>query len=200
MEMSTQYAKAKAKSKTENQKPRICCCGDCQGLPVVNGMCVFYYTVSDPYMRGAVTTVLRNHPIYHKLLNYARLCTHYDPPKNSDEWKVIFGCAQLLERVKLLPEGVALSDKKLFKEFLDGMHRRKVGGVRFDATWIGMSLEEFLLAKVHEEARRVLMSSLDRESLLSSVDKEELEKRTKFHKEDFVEFSKLPMFNTKEVA
>ena len=199
MEMSTQYAKAKAKSKTENQKPRICCCGDCQGLPVVNGMCVFHYTVSDPYMRGAVTTVLRNHPIYHKLLNYARLCTHYDPPKNSDEWKVIFGCAQLLDRVKLLPEGVDLTDKKMFKEFIDGMHRRNVGGVCFDATWIGIALETFLVDRVMAEAHRVLESTKNIDSLLSSADKNEAEKHTKYRKADFVEFGKLPMFNP-EVA
>lgn len=200
MEMNTQYAKAKAKSKTENQKPRICCCGDCQGLPVVNGMCVFHYTVSDPYMRGAVTTVLRNHPIYHTLLNYARLCTHYDPPKNSDEWKVIFGCAQLLDRVKLLPEGVDLTDKKMFKEFIDGMHRRNVGGVCFDATWIGMALETFLVDRVMAEAHRVLESTKNIDSLLSSADKDEMEKRSKFRKSDFTEFAKLPMFNPKQEA
>ena len=198
MEMNTQYAKAKSNS--ENRKPRTCCSGDCQGLPVVNGMCVFHYTAPDSYMRGAVSKVLRAHPIYHTLLNYARLCAVYDPPNNSDEWKVIFGCAQLLDRVKLLPVGVDLDDKQMFKSLLDGMHRGNVGGVHFDATWIGMALEEFLLAKVHEEARKVLESSLDRESLLNSVDKSEMEKRSKYRKSDFVEFAKLPMFDKREVA
>lgn len=199
MELNTQYARAKAQQAKPKEPPK-CCCGDCQGLPVVNGMCVFHYTASDPYMRGAITTVLRAHPIYHTLLNYARLCTHYDPPNNPDEWKVIFGCAQLLDRVKLLPKGVDLDDKKMFALFIDGKSRQKLNGMSFDATWIGMELEEFLLAKVHEEAVRVLMSSLDRASLLSSADKEEMEKRTKYHKKDFVEFANLPMFKNREAA
>ena len=87
MELNTQYAKAK----TENKKPKDppkCVCGDCQGLPVFNKMCAFHAPAPDQYVRGAMTIVLRNHPIYHTLLNYARLCTHYDPPKNSDERKV----------------------------------------------------------------------------------------------------------------
>lgn len=200
MEMSTQYAKAKAKSKTENQKPRECSCGDCQGLPVVNGMCVFHFVANDPYLRGAVTSVLRKHPIYHTLLNYARLCTHYDPPNNSDEWKVIYGCAKLLERVNLLPEGVDLNDKEMLQVFIDGKHPKKPGDIRFNGTLIGMTLEEFLVGKIMEEAKKVLAASMDRESLLSSADKEEMAKRTKYHKQDFVEFGKLPMFNDREAA
>ena len=199
MEMTTQYAKAKAEQKKPKEPPK-CSCGDCQGFPVFNKMCAFHAAAPDQYVRGAVSIVLRNHPIYHTLLNYARLCTHYDPPKNSDEWKVIFGCAQLLERVKLLPEGVELSDKKLFKEFIDGMHRRNVGGIHFDATWIGMALETFLIDRVMAEAHRVLESTKNIESLLSSADKAEMDKRSKYRKEDFVEFGKLPMFNPKPEA
>ena len=198
MEMNTtQYAKAKTEKAKE---PARCCCGDCQGLPVFNQMCVFHSVAQDQYIRGAMTIVLRNHPIYHTLLNYARLCTQYDPPKNSDEWKVIFGCAQLLDRVKLLPEGVDLTDKKMFKEFIDGMHRRNVGGVCFDATWIGMALETFLVDRVMAEAHRVLESTKNIDSLLSSADKDEMEKRSKFRKSDFTEFAKLPMFNPKQEA
>lgn len=199
MEMNTtQYAKAKAEKKPI--EPARCCCGDCQGVPVFNKMCAFHAAAPDQYVRGAVSIVLRNHPIYHTLLNYARLCTHYDPPKNSDEWKVIFGCAQLLDRVKLLPEGVDLADKKMFKEFIDGMHRRNVGSVCFDATWIGMALETFLVDRVMAEAHRVLESTKNIDSLLSSADKTEMDKRSKYRKEDFVEFGKLPMFNPKPEA
>lgn len=198
MQMTTQYAKAKAQGKPK--EPPKCSCWDCQGVPVFNKMCAFHAAAPDQYVRGAVSIVLRNHPIYHTLLNYARLCTHYDPPKNSDEWKVIFGCAQLLERVKLLPEGVDLSDKKLFKEFIDGMHRRNVGGIHFDATWIGMALETYLVDRVLAEAHRVLESTKNIESLLSSADKAEMDKRSKYRKEDFVEFGKLPMFNPKPEA
>ena len=199
MEMNTtQYAKAKAEKKPI--EPARCCCGDCQGLPVFNKMCVFHSVAQDQYVRGAMTIVLRNHLIYRTLLNYARLCTHYDPPKNSDEWKVIFGCAQLLDRVKLLPEGVDRTDKKMFKEFIDGMHRRNVGGVCFDATWIGMALETFLVDRVMAEAHRVLESTKNIDSLLSSDDKDEMEKRSKFRKSDFTEFAKLPMFNPKQEA
>ena len=83
MEMNTtQYAKAKAEKKPT--EPARCSCGDCQGLPVFNKMCVFHSVAQDQYVRGAMTIVLRNHPIYHTLLNYARLCTHYDPPKSTD--------------------------------------------------------------------------------------------------------------------
>lgn len=199
MEMNTQYARAKAQQEKPNREPPKCVCGDCQGLPVFNKMCAFHSVAQDQYVRGAMTIVLRNHPIYHTLLNYARLCTHYDPPKNADEWKVIFGCAQLLDRVKLLPEGVDLTDKKMFKEFIDGMHRRNVGGVCFDATWIGMALETFLVDRVLAEAHRVLESTKNIDSLLSSADKTEMEKRSKFRKSDFTEFAKLPMFNP-EVA
>ena len=198
MQMTTQYAKAKAQGKPK--EPPKCSCGDCQGLPVFNKMCAFHSVAPDQYVRGAVSIVLRNHPIYHTLLNYARLCTHYDPPKNADEWKVIFGCAQLLERVKLLPEGVDLSDKKLFKEFIDGMHRRNVGGIHFDVTWIGMALETYLFDRVLAEAHRVLESTKNIESLLSSADKAEMDKRSKYRKEDFIEFGKLPMFNPKTEA
>lgn len=200
MEMNTQYARAKAQQETPKREPPKCVCGDCQGLPVFNKMCAFHAAAPDQYVRGAVSIVLRNLPIYHTLLNYARLCTHYDPPKNSDEWKVIFGCAQLLDRVKLLPEGVDLTDKKMFKEFIDGMHRRNVGGVCFDATWIGMALETFLVDRVMAEAHRVLESTKNIDSLLSSADKDEMEKRSKFRKSDFTEFAKLPMFNPKQEA
>lgn len=199
MELNTQFARAKAEQKKPKEPPK-CSCDDCQGLPVFNKMCAFHSVAPDQYVRGAVSIVLRNHPIYHTLLNYARLCTHYDPPKNADEWKVIFGCAQLLERVKLLPEGVDLSDKKLFKEFIDGMHRRNVGGIHFDATWIGMALETYLVDRVLAEAHRVLESTKNIESLLSSADKAEMDKRSKYRKEDFVEFGKLPMFNPKTEA
>lgn len=196
MEMNTtQYAKAKAENKPT--EPARCSCGDCQGLPVFNKMCVFHSVAQDQYVRGAMTIVLRNHPIYHTLLNYARLCTHYDPPKTTDEWKVIFGCAQLLDRVRLLPQGVDLSDKKMFKSLIDGMHRRNVGGVHFDATYIGMALETYLVDRVLAEAHRFLESTKNIDSLLSTADKAEMDKRSKFRKEDFVEFGKLPMFNPK---
>lgn len=201
MEMNTtQYAKAKAKKEKQPPEPKRCICGDCDGWPSFGGMCAFHAAAQDQYVRGAMTIVLRNHPIYHTLLNYARLCTHYDPPKNSDEWKVIFGCAQLLDRVKLLPEGVDLTDKKMFKEFIDGMHRRNVGGVCFDATWIGMALETFLVDRVMVEAHKVLEATANIDSLLSSADKTEMDKRSKFRKSDFTEFAKLPMFNPKQEA
>lgn len=199
MELNTQFARAKAEQKKLKEPPK-CSCGDCQGLPVFNKMCAFHSVAPDQYVRGAVSIVLRNHPIYHTLLNYARLCTHYDPPKTTDEWKVIFGCAQLLERVKLLPEGVDLSDKKMFKSLVDGMHRRNAGGVHFDATYIGMALETYLVDRVLAEAHRVLESTKNIESLLSSADKAEMDKRSKYRKEDFVEFGKLPMFNPKTEA
>lgn len=196
MELNTQYAKAKAENKKPKDPPK-CVCGDCKGVPVFNHMCAFHSVAPDQYVRGAVSIVLRNHPLYHTLLNYARLCTVYDPPKTTDEWKVIFGCAQLLERVKLLPEGVDLSDKKMFKSLIEGMHRRNVGGVHFDATYIGMALETYLVDRVLAEAHRVLESTKNIDSLLSSADKVEMDKRSKFRKEDFVEFGKLPMFNPK---
>lgn len=199
MELNTQFARAKAEQKKPKEPPK-CSCGDCQGLPVFNKMCAFHSVAPDQYVRGAVSIVLRNHPIYHTLLNYARLCTHYDPPKTTDEWKVIFGCAQLLERVKLLPEGVDLSDKKMFKSLIDGMHRRNVGGIHFDATWIGMALEAYLVDRVLAEAHRVLESTKNIESLLNSADKAEMDKRSKYRKEDFIEFGKLPMFNPKTEA
>lgn len=201
MEMNTtQYARAKAKAEKEKREPPKCAYGDCKGLPVFNGMCVFHSVAQDQYVRGAMNIVLRNHPLYHTLLNYARLCTVYDPPKNSDEWKVIFGCAQLLERVNLLPEGVDISDKKMFKSLIDGMHRSSVGGVKFDATYIGMALETYLVDRVLAEAHRVLESTANIDSLLSTADKAEIEKRTKYRKADFVEFGKLPMFNPKPEA
>ena len=80
------------------------------------------------------------------------------------------------------------------------MHRRNVGGIHFDATWIGMALETFLIDRVMAEAHRVLESTKNIESLLSSADKAEMDKRSKYRKEDFVEFGKLPMFNPKPEA
>ena len=199
MEMNTtQYAKAKAEKKPT--EPARCSCGDCQGVPVFNKMCAFHAAAPDQYVRGAVSIVLRNHPIYHTLLNYARLCIIYDPPQTSDEWKIVFNCAKLLERVNLLPEGVDLSDKKMFKSLIDGMHRSSVGGVKFDATYIGMALETYLVDRVLAEAHRVLESTANIDSLLSTADKAEIEKRTKYRKADFVEFGKLPMFNPKPEA
>lgn len=201
MEMNTtQYAKAKAKKEKQPPEPKRCICGDCDGWPSFGGMCAFHAAAQDQYVRGAMTIVLRNHPIYHKLLDYARICTQYDPPKNSDEWKVVRGCAELLERVKLLPEGVNMADKKQFRDCVDGIHMLRINGVRFDATYIGMALETFLVDRVLAEAHRVLESTKNIDSLLSTADKTEMEKRTKYRKADFVEFGKLPMFNPKPEA
>lgn len=199
MEMSTQYAKARMQQDSHTE-PKVCNCSGCNGIPVFNGMCVFHSVAQDQYVRGAMSVVLRNHPIYHKLLNTARLCMVYDPPKNSEEWKVVFYCAKLLDRVKLLPEGLDLSDKKLFQACVDGATRARINGKRFDATMIGMTLENFLVEHVLAEAHRVLESTKNIDSLLSSFDRAEEQKHAQFRKEDFAEFSRLPMFNPKPEA
>ena len=149
---------------------------------------------------GAMTIVLRNHPNYHRLLIYARLCTHYDPPRTNEEWKIVHSCAQLLNRIRFLPEGFDLSDSTRFKDAMLGSEKITTDTGRFCPTWIGMHIEELLVHRVVEEARKVLASSKDRESLLSSVDREEMLKRQKYHKEDFVEFGNLPMFQPKKEA
>lgn len=201
MEMTTKYAKAKAEKESKSDKPKFCSSTGCSGLPVFNGMCVFHAACGlDFYLKGAMTIVLRNHPNYHRLLNYARLCTHYDPPRTNEEWKIVHSCAQLLNRVELLPNGFDLSDDALFKDAMLGNEKIVTDSGRFCPTWIGMRLEELTVQRVVEEARKVLASSKDRESLLSSADREEMLKRRKYHKEDFVEFGNLPMFQPKKEA
>lgn len=199
MEMTTQYAKAKAEQKKPKEPPK-CSCWDCQGVPVFNKMCAFHAAAPDQYVRGAVSIVLRNHPIYHTLLNYARLCIIYDPPQTSDEWKIVFNCAKLLERAKLLPEGVDLTNNDQFRACVSGIPRLKVNGHHFDATFIGTVLQNFIVDRVLAEAHRVFESTKNIESLLSSTDKAEMDKRSKYRKEDFIEFGKLPMFNPKTEA
>ena len=58
-------------------------------------------------------------------------------------------------------------------------------------------LETYLVDRVLAEAHRFLESTKNIDSLLSSADKAEMDKRSKFRKEDFVEFGKLPMFDPK---
>lgn len=176
------------------ENKNVCRFSGCQGVPVFNGMCAFHASARDEYQKGAISIVLKNNPIYHKLLNVARKCGHFDPPKLPEEWKTVYHCSKLLDNARLLPEGFDLNNKELFMSCMKHEKQIMANGTQFGASWIGRELENLIVSRVQMEADRVFNSMKNKESLLSLTASVEEKKKFFFNEKDFQEFAELDLF------